>query len=62
MWTSRGVYDTKMNRIYNATRAYSHNQQNGLSYIEGRNEGSPLKLYDDEIYDMTGGVAVEEDN
>ena len=62
LWTSRGVYDTKMNRIYNATRAYSHNQQNGLSYIEGRNEGSPLKLYDDEIYDMTGGVAVEEDN
>lgn len=62
LWTSHGVYDTKMNRIYNATRAYSHNQQNGLSYIEGRNEGSPLKLYDDEIYDMTGGVAVEEDN
>lgn len=62
LWTRRGVYDTKMNRIYNATRAYSHNQQNGLSYIEGRNEGSPLKLYDDEIYDMTGGVAVEEDN
>lgn len=62
LWTSRGVYDTKMNRIYNVTRAYSHNEQNGLSYIEGRNEDSPLKLYDDEIYDMTGGVAVEEDN
>lgn len=62
LWTSRGVYDTKMNRIYNVTGAYSHNEQNGLSYIEGRNEDSPLKLYDDEIYDMTGGVAVEEDN
>lgn len=62
LWTSRGVYDTKMNRIYNITGAYSHNEQNGLSYIEGRNEDSPLKLYDDEIYDMTGGVAVEEDN
>lgn len=62
LWTSRGVYDTKMNRIYNVTGAYRHNEQNGLSYIEGRNEDSPLKLYDDEIYDLTGGVAVEEDN
>lgn len=62
LWTSHGVYKTKTNRIYNTTGAYSHSEKTGLSYLEGRDEDKPVHLYDEDIYNLTGGVPVEEDD
>lgn len=62
LWTSHGVYKTKTNRIYNTTGAYSHSEETGLSYLEGRDEDKPVHLYDEDIYNLTGGVPVEEDD
>lgn len=62
LWTSHGVYETKTNRIYNTTGAYSHSEETGLSYLEGRDEDKPVHLYDEDIYNLTGGVPVEEDD
>ena len=62
LWTSHGVYKTKTNRIYNTTGAYSHSEETGLSYLEGRDEDKPVHLYDEDIYNLAGGVPVEEDD
>ena len=61
LWTSHGVYETKTNRIYNTTGAYKHDEETGLSYLEGRDEDKPVHLYDEGIYNLTGGVPVNDE-
>ena len=61
LWTSHGVYETKTNRIYNTTGAYKHDEETGLSYLEGRDEDKPVHLYDEDIYNLTGGVPVNDE-